>query len=86
MLRTILHSFYDLLGAVSENIPVDDSLNTAYQEDAMFMSEIAYSFLDIVNSYRPMQASQSATVIPHWTNFWDSGPCNARGASPQATS
>ncbi len=59
MLRTVLHSFYNLLGAVSEHIPVDDRVSTAYEEDAMFMSEVAYSFMDMVNSYRPLQVSLS---------------------------
>ncbi|KAG8905354.1 Mediator of RNA polymerase II transcription subunit 7 [Tulasnella sp. 403] len=55
MLKTILHSYYELLGAISEHIPVDDHVPTLYEEEAMFMAEIAYSFMDVVNGFRSLQ-------------------------------
>jgi len=38
---------------------VDDRISTPFEEDAMFMAEIAYSFMDTVNGFRPLQARET---------------------------
>lgn len=57
MLKTILHMWYTVLGSVTEHFPLDDSVMDRSHDEAIFMKEVARSFLDVVNSFRPLQAS-----------------------------
>ncbi|KAG8953064.1 Mediator of RNA polymerase II transcription subunit 7 [Tulasnella sp. 424] len=59
LLRTILHSYYTLLGGTAQHLPVDDNIATVFDLEASFMMEISRAFLSAVNSVRPLQARQT---------------------------
>ncbi|KIO20436.1 hypothetical protein M407DRAFT_245795 [Tulasnella calospora MUT 4182] len=59
LLRTILHSYYTLLGGTTQHLPVDDVVLTVFEVEASFMLEISRAFLSAVNSVRPLQARQT---------------------------
>ncbi|KAG8980952.1 hypothetical protein FRB90_007374, partial [Tulasnella sp. 427] len=59
LLRTILHSYYTLLGGTTEHLPVDDAVVTVFDVESTFISEISRAFLSTVNSIRPLQARQT---------------------------
>jgi len=59
LLKTLLRTWYTALGSMIEHIPVDDTVPTPFLEDAHYMNEIGYCFLDIVNGFRPLQAREN---------------------------
>ncbi|KAG8863077.1 Mediator of RNA polymerase II transcription subunit 7 [Tulasnella sp. 330] len=59
MLETILRGWYTVLGSLTEHLPVNDTALTPWDEDIHFMNSIGISFMNAVNSYRPLQARTS---------------------------
>lgn len=58
MLKTILRGWYTVLGSLTEHLPVDNHVLSPWDEEVHFMNSIGTSFMNVVNSYRPLQVSR----------------------------